>query len=117
MKSVSPLLLAALSAAFTVLSISLSCRSELVAAWAQLRDSRIVLSLIYSGVFSTGFAYASWNFGVHRLGGSHASVYLNVVTLVAVMGGWLVLKESPLVAQILGGIITIIGLLIMRRGR
>jgi drug/metabolite transporter (DMT)-like permease len=39
------------------------------------------------------------------------------VTLVAVIGGWIVLKEQPLLAQVLGGILMIAGLLLMRRGR
>ncbi len=76
-----------------------------------------IACLLYSGLLSTGLAYATWNFGVQKLGGSHASVYQNIVTLVAVLGGWVVLRESPLLAQILGGALMIVGLLIMRRGR
>ena len=74
-------------------------------------------AIIYSGIFSTGVAYATWHAGVRAVGGSHASVYQNVVTLVAVIGGWLVLKEQPMSAQIFGGLLTIVGLFLMRRGR
>jgi drug/metabolite transporter (DMT)-like permease len=74
-------------------------------------------SLIYCGAFSTGFAYVTWNVGVRYLGGSHAAVYQALVTIVAVGGGWLFLREQPLRGQIIGGIAIIGGLMIMRRKR
>lgn len=77
----------------------------------------LALAIVYSGALSTGVAYALWNTGVKILGGSHAAVYQNVVTLVAVAGGWLFLREQVLAAQITGGAIIIAGLLLMRRGR
>ncbi len=77
----------------------------------------LLLAILYSGALSTGIAYALWNTGVKILGGSHAAVYQNVVTLIAVVGGWLFLGEAPLLAQIIGGTIIIAGLLLMRRGR
>ncbi len=73
--------------------------------------------LIYSGAFSTGIAYATWHVGVRRLGGSHASVYQNVVTLVAVLGGWIALGEAVMYSQIIGGALMIGGLLLMRASR
>lgn len=74
-------------------------------------------ALAYSGIFSTGIAYATWNAGVRAVGGSHAAVYQNVVTLVAVVGGWFILKEQPYAAQIVGGLFIVLGLFLMRRGR
>ncbi|MFO1065317.1 MAG: DMT family transporter [Pirellulales bacterium] len=73
--------------------------------------------LIYSGIFSTGIAYATWHVGVRRLGGSHASVYQNVVTLVAVLAGCFLLSEQLLMPQIIGGVLMIGGLLLMRFSR
>ena len=86
-------------------------------AWETLMRWKILLAVAYSGIFSTGLAYVTWHIGVRRLGGSHAAVYQNLVTLVAVLGGWLLLREQPLTAQIVGGILIIGGLVIMRRGR
>jgi drug/metabolite transporter (DMT)-like permease len=74
-------------------------------------------ALFYSGVFSTGIAYVTWHVGVRRLGGSHASVYQNVVTLVAVLGGWIGLGEPVLTSQLIGGLLMLVGLLLMRRSR
>lgn len=77
----------------------------------------ILLTVVYSGVISTGLAYVTWNYGVRHLGGSQAAVYQNLVTLIAVLGGWFWLGESIRSAQILGGIAIVVGLLVMRRGR
>lgn len=86
--------------------------------WQQvLFQPSILLAIIYSGAFSTGLAYATWNIGVRQLGGSHAAVYQNIVTLVAVLGGWIFLKEQLLAAQIAGGVIMLVGLYLMRQGR
>jgi drug/metabolite transporter (DMT)-like permease len=86
--------------------------------WQQvLFEPAILTAIIYSGAFSTGLAYATWNIGVRQLGGSHAAVYQNIVTLVAVLGGWLFLKESVLAVQIVGGVVMLLGLYLMRRGR
>ncbi len=85
--------------------------------WEQATRTVTLLEIIYSGVFSTGLAYASWHVGVRILGGSHAAVYQNVVTLVAVIGGWLFLHEKPILALIGGGVLIVLGLIAMRRGR
>lgn len=77
----------------------------------------LFLALLYCGAVSTGIAYALWNTGVKILGGSHAAIYQNVVTLVAVTGGWLFLREQTQWVQIAGGLTIIAGVLLMRRGR
>jgi drug/metabolite transporter (DMT)-like permease len=82
-----------------------------------LIQPHVLIAILYSGVFSTGLAYALWHVGVRQLGGSHASIYQNFVTLVAVLGGWLFLAEAPMLSQIVGGILIILGVLIMRSRR
>lgn len=82
-----------------------------------LQEPAVFIAIIYSGAISTGLAYATWHSGVRQLGGSHAAVYQNLVTLVAVLGSWLFLKEPFTVPQMLGGVAIVVGLLVMRRGR
>jgi drug/metabolite transporter (DMT)-like permease len=77
----------------------------------------MLVAIVFSGAFSTGLAYVLWNTGVKILGGSHAAIFQNVVTVVAVVGGWIILGEQPLMAQIAGGITIVAGVLLMRRGR
>jgi drug/metabolite transporter (DMT)-like permease len=117
MRSISPLQLAFLSCALST-PIQLLVASPRIPENIQgLLLPQVIACLLFSGGLSTGLAPATWNFGVKRLGGSHAAVYQNVVTLVAVLGGWWVLAEPQLLAQWIGGGLTIAGLFIMRRGR
>ena len=76
-----------------------------------------IASILFSGVFSTGVAYAMWNYGVQKLGAPHAAIYQNVIPLVAVISAWWMIGETPLSFQILGGALIIGGLVLMRRGR
>lgn len=77
----------------------------------------VFASILYSGFFSTGVAYAMWNYGVQKLGAPHASIYQNVIPFVAVISAWWMIGETPLPLQIWGGTLIIGGLLIMRRSR
>jgi drug/metabolite transporter (DMT)-like permease len=59
-----------------------------------------------------------WNYGVHKLGASHASVYQNLVPLVALAAAWISpLKEKITTIQILGGFLIIFGLLVTQKLR
>ncbi|MCE3018983.1 MAG: DMT family transporter [Pirellula sp.] len=117
LKFLSPLKLAFVSAFFTT-PIHLVMNVETIAEqWYILRRIDVLGSLLFSGILSTGVAYATWHYGVRKLGGSHAAAYQNVVTMVAVIVSWLVLAEPVLPLQIVGGAIAIVGLFILRQGR
>lgn len=120
LETISPLRLAFISALLTTplhLVIAWFAVDDFASVAQRAASPRMLAAIIYSGVFSTGVAYATWHAGVRAVGGSHAAVYQNIVTLVAVIGGWVFLREQPMTAQILGGCLTIAGLLLMRRGR
>ncbi len=117
LEKITPLRLAFIASVITTPLHILIAAPQIPAAMPQALQPATLAAIIYSGVFSTGVAYATWHYGVRAVGGSHASVYQNVVTLVAVIGGWIVLGESPMMAQIFGGLLTIAGLFLMRRGR
>ncbi len=117
LQALTPLQLAFISALITTPIHLVIVAPQLSAAWPQATQWWTGLEIIYSGVFSTGLAYASWHVGVRILGGSHAAVYQNIVTLVAVLGGWIFLREQPLIAQVAGGLLIVLGLVLMRRGR
>lgn len=117
LRTVSPLQLAFWSALITTPMHLIIIAPQIPENWIKATQWITLLEIIYSGVFSTGLAYAAWHVGVRILGGSHAAVYQNVVTLVAVLGGWLFLHEKPVMAQIAGGVLIVLGLIAMRRGR
>ncbi len=114
---VSPLKLAFWSSLLTTPVHLLLAFSRGTAAWEPVLEPKIFGAVLYSGVLSTGLAYASWHVGVRQLGGSHASVYQNIVTLVAVGGSWIFLHEQPQWVQLLGGVCMLLGMYWMRRGR
>ena len=117
LQTISPLKLAFWSSLFATPIQLLATLPEIPGAVQQLQSPQLVAALVYSGVMSTGIAYATWHYGVRQLGGSHASVYQNLVTLVAVSTSWVFLKEPILLWQIFGGVILFVGLYLMRRSR
>lgn len=74
-------------------------------------------SILYAGFFSTGVAYAMWNYGVQKVGAPHAAIYQNVIPLIAVIGAWILIHEVPSALQLFGGALIIAGLVVMRRSR
>lgn len=85
--------------------------------FAGMLTFEIMACIFYSGVFSTGIAYAMWNYGVQKLGASYASAYQNLVPLVALIAAWLFLGELISMVQLVGGILIIFGLFITRKIR
>jgi drug/metabolite transporter (DMT)-like permease len=74
----------------------------------------LVLAIGYSGIFSTGVASALWNFGVKKVGPSHAAGFQNLVPMIGLVSSWILLGEVPFALQILGGAFIITGLITMR---
>ena len=77
---------------------------------------KVASAILYCGIFSTGIALAMWSYGVKILGASHASIYGNLIPLVAMFFGWSMLGEIPTTFQWIGGGMIVSGLLTMRRG-
>jgi drug/metabolite transporter (DMT)-like permease len=82
-------------------------------AWGASRGAW--LAVIYSGVLSTGVAYALWNVAVAIAGPSYATVYTNLIPVLALAGSWIALGEPVVQAQLVGGALVVGGLWIMRR--
>lgn len=115
--SVGPMTMAFWASLLTTPLHLLMSGPRIVEAWPELTQPNLILAMLFSGFGSTGLAYALWHVGVRQLGGSHASVYQNLVTLVAVLSSWIFLAESPMLSQLAGGCLIVCGVLIMRRGR
>lgn len=80
-------------------------------------DPWLIAALLYSGALSTGVAYVLWNRGIQILGTAHASVYQNLVPIVALIAAWYLIGEIPVMLQLLGGAMIIVGVLVMRKNR
>jgi drug/metabolite transporter (DMT)-like permease len=115
---VTPTQLAFLSSVITLPAhYAVAGRTTIDAVQKISTDPSIFWLVAYSGLFSTGFAYALWNYGVRRVGPSHASIYQNFVPIIAITSGLFIVNEVPGGVQIPGGILILGGLILMRRGR
>lgn len=85
-------------------------------AWAEV-DLWVWVAIVFSGGLSTGVAFVVWNTAVRNVGASNTAVYNNLVPLIAVFGGWLFLDETVNAAQLGGGALIIVGLVMVRRYR
>ena len=117
MNAISPIALA-------LCGVGLSLPLHFLIAWPVLdefplifRDGWLVAALLFSGIFSTGLAYAMWNWGIVALGPSHAAVFQNLVPLFAIAAAWLLIGEVPYWLQLVGGGLILVGLVTMRRAR
>jgi drug/metabolite transporter (DMT)-like permease len=115
--SIDPIALAFVAAAFSLPVHFFAARNSLAASILQLDNPYLVIALVYSGVFSTGFSYAMWNYGVRQVGASHAAIYQNLIPIVALTGSLILLHEYPLFWQLVGGALILCGLIVMRRAR
>lgn len=76
---------------------------------------RVWPNIFYSGVLSSVAGFLVWNYAMQRLGPTRTASYHNFTPIVASIGGILVLGE-PLTAGLLaGGVLTMSGVLIVRR--
>ena len=117
MKNISPIALAFFAIAATVPLHLLFARHAIAQTSAVFSDPLLIAALCYSGVFSTGLAYAMWNYGVKAIGPGHAAGFQNLVPLIAMFAAWMMIGEIPFAMQLLGGALIICGLVVMRTKR
>ncbi|WP_419179854.1 DMT family transporter [Polycladomyces zharkentensis] len=69
------------------------------------------LSVVYLGIFPTVISYLALAYTTHRVGASKASTSLYLTPVLAFVIAWIWLGEIPTWFSIIGGIITILGVL------
>ncbi len=69
----------------------------------------------YSTFLSIVYSYIAWSWAIRHLGVSRTAVYSNVTPLVALMGGWVLLGETPAWSQLAGAPMILLGVFIVRR--
>jgi drug/metabolite transporter (DMT)-like permease len=110
--------------ALTVLALILALPFMVALAvpfWSEVNWPQVTglywIAIIFSGALSTGVAIVFWNNAVRTLGASHTAAFGNLVPLVALVSGYFILDDRILPAQIAGGSLIILGLVIMRYAR
>jgi drug/metabolite transporter (DMT)-like permease len=78
-------------------------------------DSRLIFSLMYLGVLGTALAFVWYYMSIRKFGASVASIFNNLVPVFGVTIGVLLLGESLLPSMLIGGAVTIVGVLMVSR--
>jgi len=73
---------------------------------------KITIPLIYGGVFSVGVAYSLQIYGQRNSPASHAAIILCLESVVAAIGGWIILNEILSGRAIFGCVLMLAGMLI-----
>jgi drug/metabolite transporter (DMT)-like permease len=74
------------------------------------------LVVVFLGVGPTCFAYLAWAYIVSKMSVSRAVGYLYLVPALALGIGFLVLGETPSLLALAGGAVTILGVILVRKG-
>jgi drug/metabolite transporter (DMT)-like permease len=76
------------------------------------------LSIVYLGIFPAAISYVAWSYTLSRIPASTATSFLNLSPVLALFISWLWLHEVPVLLEIVGGVVVIIGVLIVNtRGK
>lgn len=70
---------------------------------------------VLSGAFSIGIANMFWSYGIQRLGPGRTANFYNLVPILAFILAFVILKEVVLMIQVVGAIITVLGVGIVRK--
>lgn len=76
---------------------------------------RVVPNLLYSALFSGVSGYLVWNYALRALGPTRASTYNNFTPIVAAAAGIIVLGEPFSPGLLIGAILTLAGVVMVRR--
>jgi drug/metabolite transporter (DMT)-like permease len=81
--------------------------------WAAIEPSAWA-ALVYSSFLSIVYTYCVWAYALVNIGVTHTSMFSNVTPIIALFGGWLLLGEQPLLAQVLGIVLVLTGVFMVR---
>ena len=73
------------------------------------------LNLIYLGVICTALSFFLYLYALARLGPVRVTSFINLLPVVSVVGGMLILGERLLLAQMIGGVVIVLGVFLVNR--
>ena len=105
-------------ALFTVLALGEAALDGNVSGllWLPFRDTQFLISVLYLGIGCSVFAIWLSNLAIEKLGVNRAASFIGVATLVSVLTGTLMLRESFTVPQIVGAVLIVLGVYMANAG-
>jgi drug/metabolite transporter (DMT)-like permease len=84
-------------------------------AQAAVAPAGSTLTMVYLGVFPTAVGYITYAYAFSRMNASVAASFLYLVPVLAYLIAWLWIGETPTALSVLGGAITLCGVVLVNR--
>lgn len=77
-------------------------------------SASVIPNILYSGLLASACGYLVWNYALSQLGATRTATYNNISPLVAAFAGIVLLGEHLTTLLVLGGAMTLIGVVLVR---
>ena len=78
-------------------------------------SGKTIGAILFLGIFASIVAFLSWNKGVVEIGANRAGIFLNLIPVFATIFATIFLGEQLYLAQIIGGLAVIGGVILTNR--
>jgi len=78
-------------------------------------DWRVIVSLLYLGIFGTVIGFIWYSEGIKAIGPARTAVFTNLVPVFGIALGALMLHETVLISMVIGGVLVIAGVSLTNR--
>lgn len=99
----------------TAAGLTLVALPDLVHVTADTLPPRVWPNVLYSGVLSSGLGVFIWNYALRELGPTRTVSYQNFPPIIAAVAGIVFLDDPISVGLVVGGMLTLLGVVLVRR--
>ncbi len=99
----------------TCLTLALVAAPDLVVLTPSDIPLKVVPNLLYAGLLSSALGFLIEGFALRELGAARVANYYNFAPVIAALGGVLLLSDPVTIPLLIGGTLTMIGVVLVRR--